>query len=307
MKRLLFLLLWAGPLLGQTITTQPVSQTVQVGAVATFTVTASAGPCRSFWLINGAGHYGSVASTISYSLPPATLAMNGWQIQVELYGCAGGGANLNSNTVTLTVTPSVTLSSIAITTPSPIIGIGQTDSLTATGSYSDGSTQNLTSAATWASSAATIASASGGTVLGLTLGTTNVTATVGSLSASTTVTVEPSLGITFTPTNEDGTIPVAQLVVNQIVLNSDGTQTATPVLTLPDPGGATSSSLLYNPAVLYDAIFFLNNQSVGQPLVFSPVLMSVMMPKIKSMSYSVVLCVSTCPAGAIKSMSFVAQ
>src|SRR5262249_2122128 len=47
------------------ITQQPQSQAVQAGQSATFTVTVSNGPCRSFWYINGVGYYGSIGSTIS--------------------------------------------------------------------------------------------------------------------------------------------------------------------------------------------------------------------------------------------------
>lgn len=302
----LALLLLVSPLAAQTITQPLANQTVAVGATAIFTITVSGGPCRSLWTINGAGHYGSVASTISYTLPPATLAMNGWKIQAELYGCTGGGTTLNSSAV-LSVIPVITLASLAITTPAPIIGIGQIDSLTVMGTYSDGSTQNLTSTAAWASLNPAVASASAGTVLGLAIGGATITATIGTLSASTMVTVEPGLVITFTPSNEDASVPAASLVVNQIVLNADGSSTATPALVLPDPSGATSGTLLYNSALLYDAVFYLNQIPVGNPLIFSPTLMTLVMPNIKSMSFAATLCVTSCVAGAVKSMSWSSQ
>jgi hypothetical protein len=292
---------------GQTISVQPVSQAVQVGAIPTFTVAVTLGPCRSYWTIGGVGHYGSLASTVSYSLPPATLAMNGWTVQVQMYACSGGSVDLTSNIVTLTVTPAITLTSLAIPTTAPIIGIGQPDLLTAIGTYSDGSTQNLTLTSTWTSSAPTVASIANGSVLGLALGSTSITASTGDFTASTGLTVEPSLGVTFTPSNEDGSAPAASLVISQIVTNADSTTTSTPVLTLPDPTGATSGSLLYNSALLYSATFFLNQNPVGQPLVFSPTLMTAVQPAIKSESLVVVLCVTSCAAGAVKSMSWSSQ
>ena len=92
----------------------------------------------------------------------------------------------------------VTLSSIAIA-PNPISALtGATTQLTATGTYSDASTANLTSAVTWASSdatKATIVSGSGGGLLtGVAIGTTNITATLGVVSSPADVaTVATSL------------------------------------------------------------------------------------------------------------------
>lgn len=307
MKKLLLALLFPLALFGQSITTQPTNQIVTVGQTATFMLTVSGGPCRSVFIVNGAGHYGPFASTISYSLPNVTLPMSGWKVQVELYGCTGGTAALNSNAVTLTVIPVVTLQSLAIATPQPIIGIGQTDSLTVNGVYSDGTTKDLTSTAAWTSSDATIASVSSGAALGVASGSATVTVAMGTISAFTTITVEPVLSVTFLPSNEDGTVPAAILVINQIVANADGTFTSTPVLQLPDPSGATTLPMLYSPTLLYSAAFFLNNTAVGQPLTFSPTLMTLVMPKVKQESLAVVLCVTTCPVGAVKSMSWTAN
>ena len=53
--------------------------------------------------------------------------------------------------------PAPTLNSIAVTPANPSIGTGVTQQFTATGSYSDGSTQNMTSQATWTSSSPSVA------------------------------------------------------------------------------------------------------------------------------------------------------
>src|SRR5882762_5199275 len=104
------------------ITSQPASQTVTAGQSATFTVTVANGPCRSYWFINGAGYYGAFASTISYTIPNATLAMNGWKVYVNLYGCGTAGANLgNSQTAVLTVTSTQTSSGGPTGTGAPTI------------------------------------------------------------------------------------------------------------------------------------------------------------------------------------------
>ena len=109
------------------ITQQPQSQTVQAGQSATFTVAVSNGPCRSFWNINGVGSYGAVASTISYTIPNATLAMNGWKVSVNLYSCGSTGANLgNSQTAILTVNSATGAPMITAQPVNQTVTVGQT-------------------------------------------------------------------------------------------------------------------------------------------------------------------------------------
>lgn len=98
-------------------------------------------------------------------------------------------------TSTVVFTPLVTLSSIAVTPASSSIASGGTQQFTATGTYSDGSTQNLTSSVTWGSSATGVATiSSGGLATAVGAGTTNITATSGSVTGSTTLTVTSGTG-----------------------------------------------------------------------------------------------------------------
>ncbi len=109
-----------------------------------------------------------------------------------------------SASTTLTVTASgATLVSIAITPANPNIALGTTQQFTATGTYSDGSTQNLTSSATWISSAMGVATVSNaGLATSVAQGTSAITATSGSVSATTTLTVTPSLvSISLSPSS----------------------------------------------------------------------------------------------------------
>jgi O-glycosyl hydrolase len=111
------------------ITQQLQSQTVQAGQSATFTVVISNGPCRSVWYINGAEYYGSEASTISYTIPNTTLAMNGWTVFVNLYDCGSTGANLgNSQTAILTVKPATGAPTITTQPANQAVTAGQTAS-----------------------------------------------------------------------------------------------------------------------------------------------------------------------------------
>lgn len=107
-------------------------------------------------------------------------------------------------TTTLTVTPP-TLVSIAVTPVNPSITKGATQQFIATGTYSDASTQNLTNSVTWSSSNPAVATiAAGGIASGVGTGTSNITATLGSVvSPADTLTVTPAtlVSIAVTPTN----------------------------------------------------------------------------------------------------------
>jgi hypothetical protein len=104
---------------------------------------------------------------------------------------ASGG--VTSPNVTLTVT-AATLVSIAVTPATPQIAKGTKVLFTATGTYSDATTQNLTAMATWASATAataTISNAAGsnGLASGVAMGTSVVSATLGAISGNTTLKV----------------------------------------------------------------------------------------------------------------------
>jgi hypothetical protein len=108
-----------------------------------------------------------------------------------------------SGTTILTVT-AATLVSIAVTPANPSVAKGLTEQFTATGTFTDGSTQILTSGVTWASSnttAATITTA--GLASTLATGTSTIKATDGSVFGSTTLTVTPAtlVSIAVTPTD----------------------------------------------------------------------------------------------------------
>ncbi|HUL48001.1 MAG TPA: Ig-like domain-containing protein [Steroidobacteraceae bacterium] len=97
--------------------------------------------------------------------------------------------------VTVTVqAASATLQSISLAPLDMTIAAGATQQFTATGTYSDGSTQNLTTQAIWTSSqvaVATISTAAGtdGLATGVAAGTTVISATLGNVSSETNLTV----------------------------------------------------------------------------------------------------------------------
>src|SRR5262245_49587448 len=86
------------------------------------------------------------------------------------------------------------LQSIAVTPANPSIAKGLTQQFTATGTFSDSSTQNLTNQVTWASATTTVATInSTGLATAVNTGTSSISATLGSVSGSTTPTVTPAV------------------------------------------------------------------------------------------------------------------
>ena len=85
-----------------------------------------------------------------------------------------------------------TLTSIAVTPANPTIQAGATQQFAARGTYSDGSTQDVTSQVTWASSDAAVATInSAGLATGLAAGNTIISAAKGGVTGSTALTVQP--------------------------------------------------------------------------------------------------------------------
>ena len=84
-----------------------------------------------------------------------------------------------------------TLVSITIAPVNPTIATGANLQFTATGLYSDGSSQNITSTALWSSATNGIATINpAGFATGVAVGTSEITATSGSISGKTTLTVQ---------------------------------------------------------------------------------------------------------------------
>jgi 6-phosphogluconolactonase (cycloisomerase 2 family) len=112
-------------------------------------------------------------------------------LAILLSSCGGGGNNGSGPNPTPTPAE-VSLTSIAVTPSAPTIAFGATQQFKATGSYSDGSTKDLTSVVVWESSATTIATiAPGGLATSVAQGAATISAVSGSVSGSTTLTIGP--------------------------------------------------------------------------------------------------------------------
>jgi len=177
------------------ITAPPSNATVSLGQPANFSVAATGtSPLNYQWRKNSANISGATAA--SYTTPATTSGDNGAKFDVVVSNSAG---SMTSGTAVLTVTAAgVTLKSIAVTPASPSIAVGNTQQFTATGTYSDNSSNNITSSVTWASSNTLFATIgiSSGLATAVAVGTTEITATLG-----TVVSPNDSLTVTLASSN----------------------------------------------------------------------------------------------------------
>jgi hypothetical protein len=134
-----------------------------------------------------------VSAAGSYSANAPLSVSAGWIMQMVAFKAAAVGGSQSVPPPP----PPPTLMSIAVTPASTSIAAGFTQQFSATGTFSDGSTQSVSTSATWASSNISLATIGAGTGLATALatGTTQVTATIGSVvSQPATLTVTSSTG-----------------------------------------------------------------------------------------------------------------
>lgn len=115
--------------------------------------------------------------------------------------------NANSGSISGSTTLAVSqaaLVSLSVSPKNPTVPKGETQQLTATGTFSDGSTQDVTGSVAWSSSAAGVASISnGGLATAQAAGTATLVATSGSITGQDTLTVSAAalMSITLSPLN----------------------------------------------------------------------------------------------------------
>ena len=133
--------------------------------------------------------------------PRAGLA-TGWRTGTSTISATLGGV---SGSTVLTVTAAVLAVDRRDARPIPTIAKGTTQQFTATGTYSDSSTQDLTSQVTWASATTSVATITSRRAWrrGWRTGTSTISATLGGISGSTVLTVTAAVleSIAVTPAN----------------------------------------------------------------------------------------------------------
>ncbi len=182
------------------ITVTPANPKVAVGQTQQFTATGT--------YSNGKTADLTASVTWSSSSPAvATIAASGGLAHGVSLGTstikATLGAVSGQTLLTVCKVPTSTLTRITVTPANPKVAVGQTQQFTATGTYSNGKTADLTASVTWSSSSPAVATiaASGGLAHGVSLGTSTIKATLGAVSGQTLLTVckvEASTKLTYT-------------------------------------------------------------------------------------------------------------
>lgn len=137
------------------------------------------------------------------------------------FGCAGGGSGSGGGGSKLT--------SIKVSAANANPTVGDTDQLTATGKYGDGSSKDLTSAVTWSTAPAGLATVSaGGLLTAQVSGAVSVTASMSGVSGSASVTIAPKLtSIAIMPTNKT----IAASTKQQFVATGTYSDNSTQIIT----------------------------------------------------------------------------
>ncbi len=241
-------------------TAATVQLTVQTAGTGTGTVTG-----------NGINCVSGSANACMASLPAGTQVVltqavtngstfAGWNGAPTSCTVAGATCSFtmpgSAETVTATFTAAAaTLKSIAVTPANPTEPISSSVQFTATGTFSDNSTKDITATVTWASSnteAATI-NAAGLVTVGGTAGlTTTISATLNEVTGSTLLTVSsspisisvtPPAGGTFPPVPPGGTLAIGIVLTSTPGFSGTvtfGCTTSSPTITCaPDPATVT--------------------------------------------------------------------
>lgn len=185
------------------ITVTPAAPSIAKGNKQQFTAMATFSDGTTQDVTQSANWTSTNAKVASISNTAGTQGL----AQALLAGTTSIGASYNNvaGATTLTVTAPV-MTSIGITPANPVLAKGTSAQFTATATFSDGTTQNITQTATWASSDQTVANVSNaagsnGFAQSVGAGATTISATLNSLSGSTrlTVTGAQAASLTISP------------------------------------------------------------------------------------------------------------
>ena len=171
------------PVVLQSIQVTPGAPSIAAGLTQQFKATGTYSDNSTRDLTSSANWSSSSASTATISSAGmATSRAQGSTTITALYSGISGSTTLNVTAAALV--------SLAVSPANTSLALGTTVQLTATGTFTDGSSQNLTSSVTWSSSntsAATVSSS--GMVTSKEQGTATITATSSQISGSTGLTV----------------------------------------------------------------------------------------------------------------------
>jgi len=182
-----------------------------------------------------------LTSTVSWTTSPAGLATvaAGGILTAQASGTVSITATMSSVSGSASLTIAPKLISIAITPASKTIAPATKQQFIATGTYSDNSTQNITGSVDWSSSNPAFASISDtsptkGLALGVSAGTTMITATSGAITspaASLTVTSASATSLAISPDPASMALDVSRQFTVIATFSDSTTQDVTNVAT----------------------------------------------------------------------------
>jgi uncharacterized protein YjdB len=146
-----------------------------------------------------------VVSYFSARVRLASLALPLLLIALAATGCGSNGSAGSSTHGSGKGSNPPALASIAVSPASATVAPGATQQFKATGTWSDGSTGDVTTTANWTSSAGNVATVKSGLATGAAGGTATLTATISGITGTATLTVTPAAptlsSIAITPAN----------------------------------------------------------------------------------------------------------
>jgi 6-phosphogluconolactonase (cycloisomerase 2 family) len=189
----------------QSLAVTPASVTIDTGASTAYTATGT--------YSDGTQRFVTAGATWSTANGAVATVSNAAGSQGVITGVSGGTTSVTATigsvvgSASATVNPS-TLVSIAVAPPSATAPAGTTSQFSATGTFSNGTQQNVTALATWQSGntgIATVSNAAGskGAAAAVAAGATTISASIGAVTGVASLTVTPPVlsTITVAPAN----------------------------------------------------------------------------------------------------------
>jgi uncharacterized protein YjdB len=185
------------PAVLSSITVTPANASLVAGITRQFVATGKYSDGSTAVITNSVSWVSSLTSVATIGNAGLVQAIAAGQATIS--ASSGGVTGQTGLTVT-----APTLVTIAVSPASPSTSVGLKVQFMATGTYSDGSTNNVTSSVTWRSSNTAVATIStGGLATPIATGSANITATLSRISGTTTlkVTARTLQSIAVTPAN----------------------------------------------------------------------------------------------------------
>lgn len=180
-----------------------------------------------------------LTTEVAWSSSAATaLVSNDAGTQGLADGVALGSASISATHAGITGSTTLTISDAALTTIAvtpalPVIALGTTQAFTATGSFTDGSVQDLTAQANWTSSNAAVATIADAVASSIAMGTTTISAELAGVIGSTTLSVSSAslVSISVTPSHPSAALGTTQAFTATGTYTDGSTQDVTGAVT----------------------------------------------------------------------------